>query len=575
MPDMNLELLQPVLEKYAATGRTSLLPSLRAAQEIYGYIPEFAAEAIAKNLQVPLADVYGVITFYSHFHAKPVSEAIIHVCSDPVCAMAGSEGYFKLMRESMHNKGKDTITIERSPCLGLCDIAPSMLVQGEYQKQLRRSGWRDMVANTSRRHQTLVGGDVAVLTRNCGKGKTTWLADYKASGGYSGLAKALKLQPVEVIAEVKASGLVGRGGAAFPTGLKWEGAAKTAETTRYVVCNADEAEPGTFKDRVIMEDDPHRIIEGIIIAAYAIQAHKGYMYIRGEYTEPFEIIQQACEEALNHGILGNNILGSGFTFSLELRQGAGAYVCGEETALFESIEGKRGMPRVKPPFPTTHGLFGKPTVINNVETLSNIPEILREGAEKYTSRGTQKSTGTKLFCLSGDIERPGLYEVNFGVSISHLINDLAGGVRGGRVFQAALVGGAAGAFAIESDLNSKLSFEDMRDAGIPLGAGVITIFDETRDLRKVILRLAHFFAEESCGKCYPCQLGTQRQMEILERMMIDRSEPEDLQRLEEIGRTMTDASICGLGQTASMAVLSALHRWPEMLKAPLSVKGGS
>jgi NADH-quinone oxidoreductase subunit F len=233
------------------------------------------------------------------------------------------------------------------------------------------------------------------------------------------------------------------------------------------------------------------------------------------------------------------------------------------------------MPRVKPPFPTTHGLFGKPTVINNVETLSNIPEILREGAEKYMTRGTQKSTGTKLFCLSGDIERPGLYEVNFGVSLYHLINDLAGGVRGGRVFQAALVGGAAGAFAIESDLNSKLSFEDMRDAGIPLGAGVITVFDETRDLRKVILRLAHFFAEESCGKCYPCQLGTQRQVEVLERMMKDRSDPEDMQRLEEIGRTMTDASICGLGQTASMAVLSALHRWPEMLKAPLSVKGGS
>ena len=377
-----------------------------------------------------------------------------------------------------------------------------------------------------------------------------------------------------MIAEVKASGLVGRGGAAFPTGLKWEGAANMAETTRYVVCNADEAEPGTFKDRVIMEDDPHRIIEGIIIAAYAIQAHKGYMYIRGEYTEPFEIMRQACDEAMSQGILGNNILGSGFVFNLELRQGAGAYVCGEETALFESIEGKRGMPRVKPPFPTTHGLFGKPTVINNVETLSNIPEILREGAEKYTSRGTQKSTGTKLFCLSGDIERPGLYEVPFGVSLNHLIYDLAGGVRGGRVFQAALVGGAAGAFAIESDLNSKLSFEDMRDAGIPLGAGVITIFDETRDLRKVILRLAHFFAEESCGKCYPCQLGTQRQVEVLERMMIGRSEPEDLQRLEEIGRTMTDASICGLGQTASMAVMSALHHWPDMLRAPLSVKGG-
>ena len=220
-----------------------------------------------------------------------------------------------------------------------------------------------------------------------------------------------------------------------------------------------------------MEDDPHRIIEGIIIAAYAIQAHKGYMYIRGEYTEPFEIMQRACEEASQQGILGNNVLDSGFSFDLELRQGAGAYICGEETALFESIEGKRGMPRVKPPFPTTFGLFGKPTVINNVETISNIPEIMREGAERYAARGTQKSTGTKLFCVSGDVERPGLYEVPFGVPLRHLLYDLAGGVRGGNGFQAALVGGAAGAFAVEKDLDILLSFEDMRTAGIPLGRG--------------------------------------------------------------------------------------------------------
>ncbi len=575
MEDLKLELLLPVLEKYASSGRTALLPSLHATQEIYGYIPSFAATAIARNLSVPLADVYGVITFYSHFHDKPVSEAVIHVCSDPVCAMAGSEGYFKLMRESMQNKGEETITIERAPCLGLCDIAPSMMVQGEYQKQLRRHGWREMVANTSRRHQTLVGGDVSILTRNCGRGKTTWLSEYRASGGYTGLEKALKLAPSVIIGEVKASGLVGRGGAAFPTGQKWEGAAASVDPTRYLVCNADEAEPGTFKDRVIMEDDPHRIIEGIVIAAYAIQSHKGYMYIRGEYTEPFEIMQRAREEAVQQGILGNNILGSGFAFDLELRQGAGAYICGEETALFESIEGKRGLPRVKPPFPTTHGLFGKPTVINNVETLSNIPEILREGAEKYASRGTQKSTGTKLFCVSGDVERPGLYEVPFGVTFHHLLYELAGGVRGGNGFQAALVGGAAGAFAVEKDLDIRLSFEDMRSAGLPLGAGVITIFDETRDLRKVILRLAHFFAEESCGKCYPCQLGTQRQVEVLERMVTGRGDPDEIRRLEEIGSTMTDASICGLGQTASMAVLSALHHWPDMMKATVPEKGGA
>jgi NADH-quinone oxidoreductase subunit F len=233
------------------------------------------------------------------------------------------------------------------------------------------------------------------------------------------------------------------------------------------------------------------------------------------------------------------------------------------------------MPRVKPPFPTTHGLFGKPTVINNVETLSNIPEILKLGSEKFKLTGTEKSTGTKLFCVSGDVNRPGLYEVPFGVTMRHLLMDLAGGVRKGKPFQAALVGGAAGAFAGPEHLDVRLSFEDMRTAGIPLGAGVITVFDETRDLRTVILRLAHFFAEESCGKCYPCQLGTQRQVEILERMMRGAALPDDLQRLEEVGQTMTDASICGLGQTASMAVLSALHRNPALLSAPATVKGGA
>lgn len=574
MPDPTIESLQPILEKFSSAGRTALLPSLHAAQELFGYIPEFAAQAIANQLKVPLVDVYGVITFYSHFHDRPVSKSVIHVCNDPVCALAGSDGYFKRMRESLETRGESTVTLERSPCLGLCDIAPSMMVIGDLQDRIQKTGWRELVSNTSRKHQTTVSGDVAILTRNCGKGKTTWLTEYRASGGYAGLEKALKMQPADVITEVKSSGLVGRGGAAFPTGLKWEGAAATPETTRYVVCNADEAEPGTFKDRVIMEDDPHLVIEGIIIAAYAIQAHKGYMYIRGEYTEPFEIMEKACEEARSKHILGEHILGSDFSFDLELRQGAGAYICGEETALFESIEGKRGMPRVKPPFPTTHGLFGKPTVINNVETLSNIPEILKLGSEKYKLFGTEKSTGTKLFCVSGDVNRPGLYEVPFGVTMRHLLVGLAGGVRKGKTFQAALVGGAAGAFAGPEHLDVRLSFEDMRTAGIPLGAGVITVFDETRDLRTVILRLAHFFAEESCGKCYPCQLGTQRQVEILERMMRGAALPDDLQRLEEVGQTMTDASICGLGQTASMAVLSAMHRNPDLMFAPIPAKGG-
>lgn len=390
------------------------------------------------------------------------------------------------------------------------------------------------------------------------------MAAYRKNGGYEGLKKALSLTRQAVISEVKESGLVGRGGAAFPTGIKWEGAANAEGDIKYVVCNGDEAEPGTFKDRVILEDDPHRVIEGLIIAGYAIGAQKGYIYIRGEYSYPFEIMGIAVKEAKKAGLLGNNILGSGFNFEVELRQGAGAYVCGEETALFESIEGKRGFPRVKPPFPTTHGLFQKPTVINNVETLSNIPFILTEGAEAYRKIGTQKSPGPKLFCLSGDVVSPGLYEVPFGVTFRHVLEDLAGGVRDGRRMKAALFGGAAGAFATEKDLDVPMTFEDLRSAGLPLGSGVITIFDETRDIGDVLLRLTHFFAEESCGKCYPCQIGTQRQHEIMQRILERNPLPGDMERLQDIGWTMTDSSLCGLGQTAASAVLSAVKLWPEL-----------
>jgi NADH-quinone oxidoreductase subunit F len=291
---------------------------------------------------------------------------------------------------------------------------------------------------------------------------------------------------------------------------------------------------------------------------------KGYIYIRGEYLIPYRVMVNALQEAAQAGYVGENILNSGFSFSIEIRRGAGAYICGEETALFESIEGKRGFPRVKPPFPTTHGLFGLPTAINNVETLANIPLIIDQGADAYRRIGTEKSPGPKLFCVSGDVTRPGLYEVPFGITFRHLLNDLAGGMRPGHTFKAALFGGAAGAFATEKDLDVRLSFEDLRASGLPLGSGVITVFNETRDLRDILLRLGRFFAEESCGKCYPCQIGTQRQYEILRRAANSGFAPEDPQRLADIAQTMTDSSLCGLGQTAGSALMSAMRLWPEM-----------
>jgi NADH-quinone oxidoreductase subunit F len=410
-----------------------------------------------------------------------------------------------------------------------------------------------------------VGGDLRVLTALCGKGRAATLAEYEAGGGMAAFKKMVGggMQPVEVINEVKASGLVGRGGAAFPTGVKWEGAAKATGSPKYFVVNADESEPGTFKDRIMMEGDPHRILEGAMLGAYAIGARKIYFYIRGEYPTAIERVRQAVDEMRQAGYLGANVLGSGVDLEVEVRSGAGAYICGEETALFESIEGERGFPRVKPPFPTTHGLFGKPTAINNVETLAAVPYILTHGAAAFRQFGTEKSAGLKLFCVSGDVARPGLYEVPFGITIRHLLDGLAGGVAGGKL-KSILFGGAAGAFATEKDLDVKLTFEDLRAAGLPLGSGVVMVFNESRDMRDVLLRLARFFAHESCGKCYPCQLGTQRQYEILERVTEGKTQAGDAARLSDVGWTMTDASLCGLGQTAASAVLSAIKVWPEL-----------
>jgi NADH-quinone oxidoreductase subunit F len=568
MVEIDLTPLRQRLLEFSPQGRTALLPALHAAQELYGHLPEPVAQEIGIALGVPLADIFGVIEFYSLFHSHPVEKTLIHVCNDPVCAMAGSENQLKLLRQHLSTQSKKSgvapaVTVELAPCLGLCELAPALNVQG-LPAVAGAQTWEALVGGKAAELHSIIGGSIRMLTANCGRSRPTTLAEYIASGGYAALRKVIQMQPAQIIAEIKAAGLVGRGGAAFPTATKWEGTANTPADTRYVVCNADEAEPGTFKDRVMMEQDPHRILEGLVIAGRAVGAAMGYWYIRGEYLYPYLVVQNALEEARAAGFLGKNILGCGFDFDVELRRGAGAYVCGEETALFESIEGKRGFPRHKPPFPTTNGLFGKPTAINNVETLSNVPLILQIGATNYRRIGTEKSPGPKLFCLSGDVARPGLYEVPFGYSFRELLENLAGGVRPGHTFQTALFGGAAGAFATAEHLDVRLSFEDLRAAGLPLGSGVITVFDETRDPLDVLIRLTRFFAEESCGKCYPCQMGTRRQHEIIQRIVEQRSLPGDIERLTDIGWTMTDSSLCGLGQTAASAVLSAIRHWPEL-----------
>jgi NADH-quinone oxidoreductase subunit F len=370
------------------------------------------------------------------------------------------------------------------------------------------------------------------------------------------LQRAFQLGPEGVIREVIESRLVGRGGAAFPTGKKWEALLKQRPLGKYLVCNADESEPGTFKDRVLMEGDPFAVIEGMTIAAFATGSRQGFLYIRGEYPLAAKRMQHAIEQARAAGLLGDS-------FDIEIRRGAGAYICGEETALFNSIEGYRGEPRNKPPFPTEAGLFRQPTVVNNVETLINIPLIIREGGAAYARIGTAGSAGYRLFCLCGHVVRPGVYEVPFGVTLREIIQ-LAGGIGGNGRLQAVLLGGAAGTFVSPAELDTPLTFEGTRTIGATLGSGVVMPFDDSIDLKQILLRIASFFREESCGQCVPCRGGAVRQEEALERLIHNRplcSVAEEIRTLREMGQAMRDASICGLGQTASSALESALNRW--------------
>ena len=384
------------------------------------------------------------------------------------------------------------------------------------------------------------------MLRRVGNYDPQRLDDYVRLGGFEALRRAREMGPDAVIREVNEARLLGRGGAAFPTGRKWESVAKAAARPHYLVCNADESEPGTFKDRVLMEADPFAVVEGMAIAAFATGCEKGYIYIRAEYPLARERIESAVALARGAGLVDIDI---------EVRRGAGAYICGEETALFNSIEGKRGEPRNKPPFPVEVGLFGKPTLPNNVETLLNVLDIVLDGGAAFASSGTKDSTGSRLFCVSGHVERPGLYEVVMGTPLRELLQQAGAGT-----IQAVLLGGAAGSFLTPDQVDVPLSFEGTRAIGATLGSGAVVVFDESADMKHVLLRIARFFRDESCGQCVPCRVGTKRQEEILERMLGERDGDAraDVMLLSDIAQAMRDASICGLGQTAANAIASGL-----------------
>jgi len=559
--------------------RHLLLPALHALQQrSAGWISEGGLNYVCQRLDVPPAEAYGVASFYALFSTEPQPRRVVHVCDDIACRIAGAEEIVSLMEEAA---AKVPLGVVRSPCLGRCENAPAAFIQragvdltnvtvapatptalfeeargpsdgGPYQHRYG-AGYRGAIPQPSEHLR---------LLQRASSVDPTSLDDYRAHGGYEALRRAVELSSEGIIRELKDSNLLGRGGAAFPAGVKWEAVARQPVRPHYFVCNADESEPGTFKDRVLMECDPFAVIESLTIAGYATGSEKGFIYIRGEYPTAIHRLEHAIERAYAHGFLGDDVMGEGFRFDVELRSGAGAYICGEETALFNSIEGKRGEPRNKPPFPVEKGLFGKPTGINNVETLMNVLEVLGIGGQEFVKIGTPGSTGTRLFCLSGCVETPGLYEVEHGRTLGELI-DLAGGVRGGRELKAVLLGGAAGTFVGPEDLGLRLTFEDAKAAGATLGSGVVMLFDDTVNLADIVLRIAAFFRDESCGQCVPCRVGTVRQEEALHRLVRDRpigSRQDELALIGEIGQVMRDASICGLGQLAANAVESAITR---------------
>lgn len=386
-----------------------------------------------------------------------------------------------------------------------------------------------------------------------------------AMGGYRGLEKMLenKMTPQDVIAAVKESGLRGRGGAGFPTGMKWEFTASAEGSEKYVICNADEGEPGTFKDRLILEGDPHKLIEAMIIAGYAVGSDQGYVYIRGEYQLSIDRLQKAIDQALTYNLLGCNILESGISFNLEIKKGAGAYVCGEETSLIESLEGKRGNPRVKPPYPVSQGLWQKPTLVNNVETLANIPFIIENGGAAFATIGPKRSTGTKVFTILGHVRNPGLIEVEMGTTLREIIFSFGGGIKDGAKFKAALVGGAAGVFIPESLLDVPMDFESLKENRAALGSGAILVMNESASIVEMLISILEFFAHESCGQCSPCRIGTKHLLNNAENLQRGKAKAEDLRTMMELVELMRLSSLCPLGQSPVMPVKSALEYFQE------------
>ena len=524
--------------------------------------------------------------------------AHVLICGGTGCKSAGSKEVQLAFSRAIEAKGlSDEVMVVETGCHGFCEHGPLVIVypEGTFYCQVKAEDVEEIVESHLFKgriverllyHEPLTHESIPnyseinfykkqhrLVLENCGAINPEQIEEYIAVGGYEALAKAVTtMSPEDVIEEIKKSGLRGRGGGGFPTGMKWQFAKASVSDKKYVICNADEGDPGAFMDRSVLEGDPHKILEGMAVCGYAIGADEGYIYVRAEYPLAIKRLRIAIEQAEAMGLLGENIFGSGFSFKLHIKEGAGAFVCGEETALMASIEGKRGMPRPRPPFPAVAGLWGKPTNINNVETFGNVAAIITNGADWYAGFGTEKSKGTKVFALTGKINNTGLAEVPMGITMREIIYDIGGGINGGKKFKAVQIGGPSGGCLPESMLDLSIDYDSLTAAGAMMGSGGLVVMDEDTCMVDVAKFFLNFTQSESCGKCTPCREGTKRMLKVLTRITEGQGREGDIELLEELARNIKETALCGLGQTAPNPVLSTLKYFRHEYEAHIKEK---
>ena len=559
--------------------RSALIPMMMYAQDYFGFLSDELLTDIAQRLDLNMTQVTETLAYYSMLRRKPVGRYHIQVCTNISCMLRGGNELYAHVQKRLGIGNKEvspsgTFSLEEVECMGACTGAPAMQVNFDYYENLDPEKvdviFEQLQDGKRPKPVPVISGalhernpnEVVVISKNFGVPNSRSIDTYMQRDGYKALEKALKqMTPDQIIDEMKRSNLRGRGGAGFPAGMKWSFVPKDIPKPKYILANGDESEPGTSKDRPLLEMDPHQLIEGMVIAGRAIGSNQGYAYIRGEYRYIIDILETAIAEAYTKGFLGKNILGSGFDFDLAAHTGAGAYECGEESALMESLEGKRGYPRIKPPFPAVVGLYGCPTVINNVETLSSVPAIIRGGGDWYASLGTPKNGGTRLYSISGHVNKPGIYELPLGFNLRQLIEDVAGGVRGGKKLKAVIPGGSSCPLLSASEIDVNMDYDSVAKIGSMLGSGGTVIIDEDTCMVDLARRIMHFYAHESCGWCIPCREGTTWLRKMLDRFHDGGGRAEDIPLIDELSKNMLGRTFCPLGDAAALPTISIVKKW--------------